>query len=317
MDKDKPDWHFLINPAAGRGKAQAQWLNWLPRLQQELPGMTWEESKKSEGMATLAAAAVQAGKYHLVGVGGDGTHHDILNGIVAAKGLGKVVYAPLPLGTGNDWVRSIQVPRKIDQWLAILKGGDTISHAVGQLRYTSPDGETPLDKVAYFLNVAGMAYDSIVVRYSEKARFKHRWIYPLLTLLYLRKFTPPTVCIEYNGASFTGSVHTVNFGIGKYSGGGMRLVPHADPKGKTLALTFARELPTWKIIKESWRFYTGSIGGLKEVTTAHTKEVKVSPVAGEAELEADGEWLGLAPVRVSLLQERLTVISDNQSDGPT
>jgi diacylglycerol kinase family enzyme len=92
-------------------------------------------------------------------------------------------------------------------------------------------------------------------------------------------------------------------------------VPHADPEGNSLALTFARELPTWKIIKESWRFYAGSVGRLNEVTTTHTKKVVVTPVTGVAELEADGEWLGLAPVEVSLLRERLEVITDSYRVG--
>lgn len=267
--------------------------------------MTVEESTADLGMAHLAAAAVRAGHTRLVGVGGDGTHHDVINGIMNAGGLAKVTYVPLPLGTGNDWVRTLKVPRNIDQWLVMLRNEKTILHAVGQLRYTAKDA---LPKTAYFLNVAGMAYDAEVVRRSEKARFKHRLIYPLQTLAYLRGFTAPTVRIDYDGGSFTGPVHTVNFGIGRYSGGGMRLVPHADPTLETLALTFAHRLPIWKIILESWRFYAGSIDRVKEVTTAHVRSVTVTPVAGEAELEADGEWLGLAPVDVSLLPDRLRVV---------
>jgi len=267
--------------------------------------MTVEESTADLGMAHLATAAVRAGHTRLVGVGGDGTHHDVINGIMNAEGLGSVTYVPLPLGTGNDWVRTLKTPQNIDRWLAMLRTEKTILHAVGQLRYTARDA--PL-QTAYFLNVAGMAYDAEVVRKSEKARFKHRLIYPLQTLAYLRGFTAPTVRIDYEEKSFTGPVHTINFGVGRYSGGGMRLVPHADPTRETLALTFARRLPIWKIVLESWRFYTGSIGRMKEVTTAHVRSVTVTPVVGAVELEADGEWLGVAPVEVSLLAERLRVV---------
>lgn len=298
-------WHFLLNPAARRGKAIKRWQKILPRLRAAIPEMTVEESTAELGMAHLAASAVLAGHTRLVGVGGDGTHHDVINGIMNAGGLTKVTYVPLPLGTGNDWVRTLKTPRNIDRWLAMLQEEKTVLHAVGQLRYTTKDA---LPQVAYFLNVAGMAYDAEVVRRSEKARFKHRLIYPILTLLYLRDFTAPTVRIDYDGESFTGPVHTINFGIGRYSGGGMRLVPHADPMQETLALTFARRLPIWKILLESWRFYAGSIDRVKEVTTAYVNAVTVVPVKGAAELEADGEWLGIAPAEVSLLEERLRVV---------
>ena len=272
--------------------------------------MTVEESNATDGMAHLATAAVRAGYTKLVGVGGDGTHHHIINGIVTAGGLGKVTYVPLPLGTGNDWIRTLKTPRNIDRWLEMLRQEKTMLHAVGKLRFTAQD--TPpaheLSQTAYFLNVAGMAYDAEVVRRSEKARFKHRLIYPILTLLYLRDFTAPSVRIDYDGDSFTGPVHTINFGIGRYSGGGMRLVPHADPNRETLALTFARRLSALKILLESWRFYAGSIGQVREVTMTHVNTVSVSPVTGTAELEADGEWLGIAPLEVSLLSERLRVV---------
>lgn len=269
--------------------------------------MTVAESSTDAGMAHLAAAAVRAGHTRLVGVGGDGTHHDVINGIVNAGGLATVIYAPLSLGTGNDWIRTLKTPRYIDRWLAMLLREKVRPHAVGKIRYTRL-AEQGTSQAAYFINVAGMAYDAEVVRRSEKAWCKHRLIYPFLTMLYLRNFTAPTVSIAYDGESFTGPVHTINFGIGRYSGGGMRLVPHADPGRDTLALTFARRLSVVKILLESWRFYAGSIDRVKEVTTAHVRSVTVTPLNGTAELEADGEWLGVAPVEVSLLEERLRVV---------
>ncbi len=439
---DETPWHFLLNPAAGRGKALRRWRAWLPALQAALPAMTVAESSADEGMAALAEAAVRSGKTHLVGVGGDGTHHDILNGIVRANGLASVVYAPLPLGTGNDWVRTLKTPKKVAPWLKMLHQQKTINHRVGKLVYVpftpptppasssfrvadtpriSPDGvpsrsdkrspgaplspedpsslETPTppaspsfrvadtpriypdgapsrsdkrspgsplspedprslenptqptppaspsfrvadtprispdgapsrsdkrspgsplspeDKCSpktpqatYFLNVAGLAYDAEVVRRSENARWKNRWLYPVYTLLYLKDFTPPTVEITYNGNTVVGAVHTVNLGIGRYNGGGMRLVPQAKPTANTLALTYAKQLPIWKILLSSWRFYTGTIGALAEVTTTHAQTVSIKPVKGQTSLEADGELLGQVPVTASLLEQGFKVV---------
>jgi len=338
---DQTPWHFLLNPAAGRGKGLRRWRKLLPMLQAALPLMTMEESSADEGMAALAETAVRAGKTHLVGVGGDGTHHDILNGIVRADGLEQVIYAPLPLGTGNDWVRTLRTPRKITSWLKMLRLQKTIDHRVGQLVYAPPlslippasssfrvtdnlpvspdaaksrsDERSPgllsgPPKITYFLNVAGLAYDAEVVRRSEKARWKNRWLYPVFTLLYLKDFAPPTVEINYEDKTVTSPVHTINIGIGRYNGGGMRLVPQANPTADTLALTYAKRLPIWKILLSSWRFYTGSIGKVAEVTTTHTRLVTVVPVEGITALEADGELLGVAPITASLLNGFLRVV---------
>lgn len=303
MDTPDQNWHFLLNPAAAKGKAAGRWQAILPQLMAQLPNMTWAASTAEQGMTALAAAAVRAGHRQLVGVGGDGTHHEVLNGIIAAGELGEVTYAPFPLGTGNDWGRTLGTPRKLEGWVAMLLEGQTIDHAVGRLKF----GEQGAS-VRYFLNVAGMAYDAEVVRRSEQLRFKHRLLYPLLTLAFLRDFNPPEVKIAYGEESFTGKVHTINFGIGRYSGGGMRLVPQANPEADTLALTFARRLPIWKILAESWRFYTGTIGRVKEVTLTQAYSVEVTPVTGRLEFEADGEWLGAGALKVDLLEDKLKVI---------
>lgn len=252
-------------------------------------------------MQALAKRVVLAGVVRIIGVGGDGTHHDILNGIVAAEGLGRVTYAPLPLGTGNDWVRTLQTPHQPQAWLKALLTERTIAHTVGQIHQGA--------KTTCFLNVAGMAYDAEVVRRSETARFKHRLLYPLLTLLYLRGFTPPSLRVTYDGNTFTGPSHTVNVGIGRYSGGGMRLVPQADPTASTLALTIAERLPVWRILLESWRFYTGTIDRILGVTTTTAKAITVETLAGACHLEADGELLGGLPATFTLLDGRLRVVT--------
>lgn len=268
--------------------------------------MSWAESTTETGLAALAEAAVRSGNTRLVGVGGDGTHHQILNGIVAAGGLGQVTYAPLPLGSGNDWVRTLNTPNRLEDWLAMLTQEKTIAHGVGVLEY---DGQNEEDhSIRHFINVAGMAYDAEVLRRAETSPIKHRFIYPVLTLLFLRDFVAPTVRITYDDHVWEGPVHTINLGIGRYSGGGMRLVPQAEPTAKTLALTFARRLSVWKIIAESWRFYAGSIGKVKGVTLTTTTSACITPLKDKLELEADGEWLGQGPVEARLLEERLIVV---------
>ncbi len=309
--------------------------------------MSWAESTTETGLAALAEAAVRAGHTHLVGIGGDGTHHDILNGIVAANGLGQVTYAPLPLGSGNDWVRTLRTPHRLENWLTMLEQEKTIEHAVGQLSFSDQyqdleasrsdlrasglkrtledtsgsnkrtlegtsaslrDASRSASQVRYFLNVAGMAYDAEVLRRAEKSPIKHRLIYPVLTLLFLRDFVAPTVRITYDGQLWEGPVHTINLGIGRYSGGGMRLVPQAEPTARTMALTFAQRLSAWRIIAESWRFYAGSIGQVKGVTLTSATSVHITPLSGRLELEADGEWLGDGQVKARLLDEKLRVV---------
>ena len=300
-----PPPHFIVNPAAASGRALRWWRAALPVLQRQFSGLTFAVSDDRHTLDELVATALVQDRRFLIGVGGDGTHHDIVNALVRHDALVKVTYAPLPLGSGNDWCRTLGIPRHILRWVAVIKRGQTIPHRIGKLTYRIG----ARSQVQYFINVAGLAYDAEVVRRSAGLGLKHRFLYPVLTLAYLRDFTPPGLQIAYDGQIVSGQFHTINLGIGRYNGGGMRLVPQADPVADTLALTYAVGLPLSRILTNGWRFYTDSIGRVDGVTTTHATAVRITGPTG---LEADGEWLG-APtvVEARLLIERLRVVVDN------
>ena len=300
-----PPPHFLVNPAAASGRALRWWRAALPVLQKHFPNLTFAVSDEQHTLDELVATALVQDRHFLIGVGGDGTHHDIVNGLVQHHALTQVTYAPLPLGSGNDWCRTLGIPRHILRWIDVIKRGHTIPHRIGKLTYQ----QGARTQVQHFVNVAGLAYDAEVVRRSAGLGLKHQFLYPILTLAYLRDFTPPELQLDYDGQTVSGRFHTINLGIGRYNGGGMRLVPQADPVADTLALTYAEGLPLSRILTNGWRFYTDSIGKVNGVTTTHATTVRITGLTG---LEADGEWLG-APtvVEASLSTERLQVVVGN------
>ncbi|MEL6274493.1 MAG: hypothetical protein AAFU03_05185, partial [Bacteroidota bacterium] len=123
-----------------------------------------------------------------------------------------------------------------------------------------------------------------------------------------KDFVPVLTRLSYDKeASVDNQFYTINVGIGRYSGGGMRLVPHAEPHADSFALTYAKKLPVYSVLLNSWRFYTGGIGQVKQVTTTYAKQVVVRSLNEELpiEVEADGEWLGNGPIRISLLPRAL------------
>lgn len=264
--------------------------------------MDWAYWESITQMPELIARAEEAGHDLVVGVGGDGTHHYVVNALVNSEATERLTYAPFPLGSGNDWIRSHRLPRRFGPWVEAVRRGGTTTQRIGRITYVEK-GEAA---VRYFINVAGLAYDAEVTRRSAALPVRNRWLYPLITLAALGRFSPPELQLTIDGSGYTGRFHTINAGIGKYSGGGMRLVPHADLERDTLALTFARAMPVWKVLLHGWRFYTGSIGRVRGVTLAQIREIVV---IGPTEVEADGEWLGRSPVRITLLPERLRVLA--------
>lgn len=299
-------WRAIINPAAASGQARKQWLAWLPQLEAKIPQLEWAFTDSPGHAMALARQWVEEGCRYLIAVGGDGTHHEVCNGIIAALGperAKEVLYTLLPLGSGNDWIRTHNQQRGLDHWLRLLEHGSPRLQTVGLVKYTNQHGQA---EERYILNVAGMAYDAFVVRQAEGHPLKRKLLYPILTLWLLRKFTPPSLRLEYdNHPAIEDHFYTINIGPCRYSGGGMRLVPQANPQSNFLALTFARSLSILRILLHSWRFYTGTIGQVKEVTTTQATHIRVSALDPNIplEVEADGEWLGYGPVEVFVLPQ--------------
>ena len=282
--------HVIVNPTAAGGRAAAWWQAAAPVLGRRMPALTSTIVSGRDAVQDALREALAAGARTVIGVGGDGTHHDIVNALVRLDALATCGYAPLPLGTGNDWCRTLGVPRHLLRWLQTMEQEIFVDHRIGCLQYGT-------GQLRYFINVAGMAYDAEVVRKAASVSFKHRLMYPLLTAAYLPGYRPPELTLTYDGVQVQGRFHTINLGIGRYNGGGMQLVPQANPTAGTLGLTYARSLPVHRIATNSWRFFTNTLGKVKGVTTTHATRISVEGPTG---LEADGEYLGAGPVTATL-----------------
>lgn len=149
----------IINPNAGSVES-------LDALRERLGALPDTEVCRTdhEGHAEeLARQAVDGGTEMVVAAGGDGTLNEVLNGLSA--GFGKVRLGLLPLGTGNDFARSIGIPDDLEGALAVLREGRTRQIDVGRSLVAG--------KSRCFLNMAVGGFSGVV---SEKAsEAKERW----------------------------------------------------------------------------------------------------------------------------------------------
>ncbi len=305
---DPVRWYVIINPAAGSGLAGRR----RPLIEQTLQALGLPYTVKftdSRGHATrLAEDGILKGYRHILGVGGDGTNHEIVNGIVGQALIPSrdVTYALMPVGTGNDWARTYRLSHDPAKRLAALVSPQTVLQDVGLVEYQS-DGER---RLRYFVNVAGMAYDAYLVQQLEQhPRQSSRFLYLGLILRYLFKYRIGPARIRFNDQIVEDDFYTINLGICPYSGGGMRLVPQAVPDDGLLALTFARSVSKLDVILQTGRFYNGTILNHPLIEGFQSAgPVTVEPVGNFTTLlEADGELLGQAPATFTVVEKALRV----------
>jgi len=266
---------------------------------------------KSRGHATeLARDAIESGHRHILAVGGDGTNNEVINGILQQGSVSplEVCYTLLPIGTGNDWIRTMGIPREMDAWLEMFEKGQTTIQDVGHVEYTR-EGKV---EQRYFANVAGMSFDAYVARFLDenKGFIGGPLAYYLALVKCLAKFKLPLTRVCADGFELEDHLYTINAGIGRYSGGGMELVPHAITDDGLLGLTVAKKLSKLGVLLATPYFYNGKIERHPrvEVHSARTIEVKAMHEDHPVGLEVDGEFLGYTPVTFSVLEKSLNVL---------
>ena len=137
----------ILNPRAGTALAQEQLAEHLQRV----PDLTIAETRQPGDGRRLAAEAVRRGCDLVVAAGGDGTINEVLNGV--ANDFGRVSFAILPLGTANDFARTINVPADVPAAIDIFLAGQT--ERVDVIRYTGAE-------TRYFLNVSAGGFSGLV-----------------------------------------------------------------------------------------------------------------------------------------------------------
>lgn len=164
----------------------------------------------------------------------------------------------------------------------------------------------------YFINVAGMAYDAFVARKAYESKsflLKGKLKYLFLVASQLLAFRPVKFKLWIDGAALEDFFYTINVGICKYSGGGMQLVPHADPAGACFGITTAGNISKLAVLVNTPRFFNGHIGSHPKVKLLSGKFLELpAGQLGTTGIEADGEWLGYSPLSIELLPQALKVL---------
>lgn len=304
---EQPFWHIIANPAARGGAVERQWPH-IERLLQELGfAYTVQFTERRGHAAQLVENALLKGGRYLLGIGGDGSNHELVHGIFSQSFVppSEINYALLPFGTGNDWARQYGIPTNPRLRLERLLELKTVLQDIGLVRFQR-DGQT---QSRYFVNVAGMAYDGFIGKKLTESPAKNKAHYLLKIIQYLTAYQLSKARITFDNQSVEDFFYTINIGLCRFSGGGMQFVPQAVPDDGLFALTFARKISKLEVVLQTPRFYNGSLLQHSRIEGHQARSIRVEHVGDTPTLlEADGEFLGETPVEFELLERALRVV---------
>jgi YegS/Rv2252/BmrU family lipid kinase len=295
----------IVNPAAGAGKTAKKWPQIMSLLKSL--GLDFEHDiTEAPGHAIeLAKSAVEKGYDMVVSVGGDGTIHEIVNGLHEAGGNADVAVGIVNTGTGADYIRTIGVPRRYKEACQCLLSPGRRTVDLGVVEYTKGGKR----KKRLFVNFAGIGFDAEVVKATTE-KFKTLGDMPsyLMGLFStLMSYENRDVSIIVDGEHGERRVCTVMLNNGRYGGGGMLPAPNADPGDGFFDLVIIDDITKPDLIMSLPRIYRGTHLTHPKVTLMRAREVEISPTRTSA-VQADGELLGEAPARFSVLPAALNVV---------
>jgi len=296
---------IIVNPAAGAGKTAKKW----PRIREMLEGLGLDfkhELTEAPGHAIeLAKAAVKKGYKFVVSVGGDGTIHEIVNGLHQAGANTEVTVGIINTGTGADYIRTLGVPRRYKEACECLLSSQRRTVDLGVVEYMKNGRHTK----RLFVNFAGIGFDAEVVKATTE-KFKALGDMPsyLMGLFStLMSYENRDVSIIIDGEKGERRICTIMLNNGRYAGGGMMPAPNADPGDGFFDVVIIDDITKPDLIMSIPRIYRGTHLTHPKVTLMRAREVEIRPTLVSA-VQADGELLGQAPARFSVLPAALQII---------
>ena len=302
-------WIAVINPNAGGGRVAREW----PLLSNMLKdrGFPFEEvfTTHRYHAVELVIYSLKRGFRNFISVGGDGTLHEIVNGIFHQKEVpvSEITLAVLPAGSANDWTRMYRIPKDYGKAIETVLEGRTVMQDVARVEYS----QAGVRNVRYMVNVAGVGLDANICLRCNASKDKGKsgdlaYVKAAFKALVSRTSTPTKVVVD-GRSFFSGKMFSIAFGIGKYSGGGMMQVPDAVADDGLVNLMVARKVSKIKFLLLFKQLFKGTIYNIKEVT--HKTASRVTVITRRPDrVEIDGEVVGTTPMNLEVLPMALRIV---------
>jgi diacylglycerol kinase (ATP) len=288
---------FIINPAAGKGKAGKNLNRLISELNKNIPEYKTELTRGKLHAAELAREAASAGIRNIIAVGGDGTINEVVSGIIRS---GKDVnFGIIPEGGGNDLARNFRISSNVKKAVKLIRRKKLIQIDAGKI------------EDHYFINSFGIGLDAKVAEYASKAKVLNglpRYIFAVLKALV--KMKPYKINLTLNEMNISSEFTMVSIGNGKYCGGGFMLTPNALADDGLFDICLIDKVNRRKILKLLPSAIKGKHITQPEATLKRANKIRVQ-TADKIPIYFDGEIPNLKnpnDFTIELLPKRINLI---------
>lgn len=303
--------YVVLNPTSGAGSGGRL----AGEIERELRARGLSvvvETTRGRGHASeLAEGAAGAGAAVVVAAGGDGTVHEVANGLLRARPEARAALGLIPIGTGNDFVKVIPGTRTREIAYDTLAHGEARPFDAGVVRWEG--GEE------YFVNAMGTGVDVEVVRQIERARnLPPALVYVVGLVRALTRYAAIPVRVAVGGETLERRIMMLAVANGSTIGGTFRICPDATPTDGLLDVCVVDDMSPFRKAMVARRILVGAHVGQAEVAMRRAGRVEIV-VDGSVPLffQLDGELreTGGDRLTVEVLPGALHVVAGGPAGG--
>lgn len=311
MTSNPPRSFFLvINPASGRGRGEAVAQRVEQALREHACGVRAVRSATPGEAAELAAEAAATDGSIVVAIGGDGTVHEVLNGLMSVERARRPTLGVVAAGTGNDYAQELGMPLRDPEAAArALLDASARRVDVGRLEGT--------ERGQIFFGVGiGFAMMSAASAELQRSRpLPGTLSYFVGGVVALLTFEAPELSVTIDETSESGRFMIVHVGLCPTTGGGFRLTPEAGLETRRLHVsTVTKRGKLLGLLQWPWISRGRQLRGVKIVAGERVR------VEGEPGLliHVDGELLRVPTgvVEATLVPRELEVLTARSDPRP-
>jgi YegS/Rv2252/BmrU family lipid kinase len=301
---------FVVNPKSGGGATERMWDSMRSTIERALGPIDFEMTKHSGHGADLARDGAKAGHELVVAVGGDGTFHEVVNGLMEAKADGKTEtrVGLIGQGTGGDFRKTLGIEHRLDKYVDALSSGKERPLDVGRF---SGGGKTD----HYFVNILSAGMGGLVDRYVADAPKvlggKAAYFGASLKALVVARLGNVKCKVTLNGETEERSTRSYMIAVcnGRYFGGGMKVAPQAEIDDGMFDVVALGATSKLGFALTSSSIYSGDHIGRHGTLHFRANRIEMDLANDDARdvflLDVDGEPMGGLPLTVEAVPKAL------------
>lgn len=259
----------------------------------------------------LTVSAINAGWRRLLVVGGDGTIHEVIEGLFIQKCVdpSEVEIATIPTGISNGWARGMNIPINIKGAISTLKIGRTALKDVGTISYE----ESRFRQTRHMANSAGAGFDAYALKriahlHNKGCRSKWRFILKFIRSFFKYKPTGIKVWVD-DVLVYNDLLISVAVGNGRYNVGGFQQLPEAVTDDGMLDITLIRPVHFWHILFRIPYLFNGEIYRIGHILQARGEKIRIESTP-EISVEVDGEVMGESYFEFGVVPKAICVVTN-------